>query len=56
VEVQSLENKIREILARLAQAEDEDVSALAQELRALLHSHAEYVRAIAYGVLTHIHD
>ena len=51
-EIQLLDEKIRQLCAKLVVASDAEVSALAIELRAALHEHAEHVRRMSLHALS----
>lgn len=52
LEIQLLDEKIRQLCARLLTADEDEATALAGELRAALHEHAQRVRRMSLHALS----
>jgi uncharacterized coiled-coil protein SlyX len=53
VEVHLLDERIRELCAKAATAQEPEVEAIFSELNALLREHAQFVRQMAVQTLNH---
>lgn len=54
VEVQPLDERIRQLCAKAAAADDSEVEAILAELQRLLHEHNEFVRAMVSRTMNRV--
>lgn len=54
--VQPIDEKVRDLLAKIATADETEATLMASELRTLLHAHLDFVRGMIFTALVQDDD